>query len=99
MRKSKSQLKSIDKYVAEFSINVSDVPAELRLIIGVSTHEAEETTNYVMPTFKLKRKSVYSAANSANEVFYQELFPFEQAKGPSNFTVTSRFRLIFGGEN
>jgi uncharacterized protein YdhG (YjbR/CyaY superfamily) len=82
MPTSKSPLKSMDKYVAEFPINVRDVQAKLRRIIGVSTHEAEETTNYVMPTFKLKRNLGYFAANSANEVFFQELFPFEQVKGP-----------------
>ena len=99
MATSKSQLKTIDEYIANFPKNVRDVLEELRLVIRESAPSAEETISYAMPAFKLNGKSLvffaawknhigfYPAGPSAIKAFKKELSPYKQAKGTIQFPL------------
>jgi uncharacterized protein YdhG (YjbR/CyaY superfamily) len=91
----KTQLKTIDEYIASFPKNVQDILEKLRRIIKESAPMAEETINYRMPTFKLNGNLVHFAAFKNHIGFYptpsgiiafkKELSPYKQAKGSVQF--------------
>jgi uncharacterized protein YdhG (YjbR/CyaY superfamily) len=99
MQGSKSQFKTVDEYIAQFTKDVRDVLEELRRVIRKTAPDAEEAISYGMPAFKLNGKSLvffaawknhvgfYPGGPSAIEAFKRELSPYKHAKGSIQFPL------------
>jgi uncharacterized protein YdhG (YjbR/CyaY superfamily) len=94
----RSQIKTIDEYIAKSPRDVRDILEQLRQVIRDSAPQSEEAISYGMPAFKLNSKTlVYFAAHknhigfyptsSPIEVFRQELTPYKHSKGAVQFPL------------
>lgn len=70
MRKSQSEPKDIDEYIAGFPEDVQEILAEIRTTIRKAAPDAEETIKYQMPTFTLHGNLVHFAAYKKHVGFY-----------------------------
>jgi uncharacterized protein YdhG (YjbR/CyaY superfamily) len=96
---SRSQLKTMDEYIAGFPKNVRDVLEELRRVIKESALGAEETMSYGVPTFDLDGRhlvhfgayknhvSFFPGGSSGIEAFKRELSSFKTSKGTVQFPL------------
>jgi uncharacterized protein YdhG (YjbR/CyaY superfamily) len=99
----KTQLKTMDNYIATFPKNVQEILEKLRRVIRESAPKAEETINYGIPTFKLNGNLVHFAAlknhigfyptPSAIIAFKKELSNYKQAKGSVQFPINKPLPL------
>ncbi len=97
MIKPRTQVKTVDEYIASFPKNVQDILEQLRCVIKESAPLAEETISYRMPAFKLNGNLVYFAAYKNHIGFYptpsgivafkKDLSPFKQARGSVQFPI------------
>ena len=94
---SKRKFKSIEEYIDTFPKNVRDILQKLRQTIKVAAPEAEETTSYQMPAFKLNGILMWFAAFknhigfypkvSAIEAFNEKLTKYKVSKGTIQFPL------------
>ena len=97
MSASKKQFHTIDEYIATFPENVQDILGKIRKVIREAAPEAEETSSYGMPTFKLNGNLVHFAAYenhigfyptpSGIETFKEELSAYKGGKGSVQFPI------------
>jgi uncharacterized protein YdhG (YjbR/CyaY superfamily) len=96
---SRSQLKTVDEYIAGFPKNVRGVLEELRRVIGEAAPKAEETISYGIPTFDLNGRhlvhfgayknhvSFFPGGSSGIEALKKELSSFKTSKGTVQFPL------------
>jgi uncharacterized protein YdhG (YjbR/CyaY superfamily) len=70
MRKSQSEPKNIDEYIAGFPEDVQEILEEIRTTIRNAAPNAAETIKYQMPTFTLHGNLVHFAAYKKHIGFY-----------------------------
>jgi uncharacterized protein YdhG (YjbR/CyaY superfamily) len=97
MRKSRSEPKDIDEYIAGFPMDVEEILEEIRTTIRKAAPDAEETIKYQMPTFTLNGNLVHFAAYKKHIGFYpaprgvekfkQALSAYEGAKSTVRFPL------------
>lgn len=91
-------MNEVDKYIAEFSVEVQDILQTVRAIILNTAPDALEKLAYGMPGYKLKGKPlVYFAGYAkhvglyatpvAHEAFADELKGYKQGKGSVQFPL------------
>jgi uncharacterized protein YdhG (YjbR/CyaY superfamily) len=96
MNPSKTPIKTIDEYVAQFPQDIQVILEELRNAIRESAPYAKETISYGIPTYKLNGNLVhfgafkahigfYPGGPSAVEAFKEELSDYKQGKGSVQF--------------
>ena len=88
--------KTLDEYIASFPEDIKDILGKIRETIRESAHEAEETINYGIPTFKLKGMNLIHFAAfkrhiglyptpSTIEALKKDLASYEISKGTIKF--------------
>ena len=97
MRKSRSEPKDVDEYIAGFPKDVQEILEEIRTTIRKAAPGAEETIKYQMPTFTLHGNLVHFAAYKKHIGFYpaprgvekfkQALSAYEGAKSTVRFPL------------
>ncbi len=97
MLKSKSQLITVDEYIAGFPQDVQEILNELRAVIKTAAPQAEEKISYQMPAYSLNGNLVYFAAYknhigfyptpSGIEHFKKELAGYQISKGTVRFPL------------
>lgn len=97
MENKKSEIVSIDEYIASFPAGIQRILKELRATIKAAAPDAEEKISYQMPTFFLKGNLVHFAAFKNHIGFYptpsgilafkDELSIYEGAKGSVQFPI------------
>lgn len=97
MMDSKSQVSTVDDYIAAFPPNVQKILQDIRATIKAAAPAAREKIAYDMPAFHLNRNLVFFAAYknhigfypSANalEVFGDDLAGFKSSKGAVQFPI------------
>ena len=97
MRKSRSEPKDIDEYIAGFPEDVQKILEKIRTTIRKAAPDAEETIKYQMPTFTLNGNLVHFAAYKKHIGFYpaprgvekfkQALSAYEGAKSTVRFPL------------
>ena len=70
MRKSQSEPKDIDGYIAGFPEDIQKILEKIRTTIRKAAPDAEETIKYQMPTFTLHGNLVHFAAYKKHIGFY-----------------------------
>ena len=91
-------MKEVDKYIAEFPVEVQEILQIVRKIIQETAPDADEKLAYGMPGYKLKGKPlVYFAGYAkhvglyatpvAHEAFSDELKGYKQGKGSVQFPL------------
>ena len=93
----KSEVKTIDEYIATFPEDLQKTLRQVRDTIRKAAPGAEETISYAIPTFKLNGNLVHFAAfknhigfypgPSGIEAFKKELSVYKGAKGSVKFPV------------
>ena len=94
----RSQVNSIDEYIAGFPPATANVLAEVRALIKSVAPDATETISYAMPTFDLNGRHLVHFAGyakhigfypipSALEAFEEELRPYKHGKGSAQFPL------------
>ena len=91
MEENKTTIKTIDEYIAQFSVEIQEMLTLFRKIIKESAPEAEEKISWQMPTFVLHGNLVHFAAHknhigfypgvSGIEAFKSELAAYKNSKG------------------
>jgi len=97
MRKSRSEPKDIDEYIAGFPEDVQKILEKIRTTIRKAAPDAEETIKYQMPTFTLNGNLVHFGAYKKHIGFYpaprgvekfkQALSAYEGAKSTVRFPL------------
>ena len=107
MSENKSNILTIDAYIAGFPEPVQAVLQKLRQVIKEAAPEAGETIKYRMPTFTFHGNLVHFAAYEHQIGFYPdpegiqkfatELTPYPQSKGAIRFPIDKPlpFDLIY----
>ena len=80
MRKSRSEPKDIDEYIAGFPDDVQEILEKVRITIRKAAPGAEETIKYQMPTFTLNGNLVHFGAYKKHIGFYPVPRGVEQFK-------------------
>ena len=80
MRKSRSEPKDIDEYIAGFPDDVQEILEKVRITIRKAAPGAEETIKYQMPTFTLNGNLVHFGAYKEHIGFYPVPRGVEQFK-------------------
>lgn len=93
----KSEVKTIDEYIATFPEDLQKTLRQVRDTIRKAAPGAEETISYAIPTFKLNGNLVHFAAfknhigfypaPSGIEAFKKELSVYKGAKGSVQFPL------------
>ncbi|GGG01705.1 hypothetical protein GCM10010912_53200 [Paenibacillus albidus] len=97
MDNNKTNVESIDEYIAAFSPEVQQILQEIRQGIRDSAPEAREKISYQMPTFEQHGNLVHFAAYSNHigfypapsgiEAFKEELAGYKSSKGAIQFPL------------
>ncbi len=91
-------MNEVDKYIAEFPVEVQEILQTVRKIIQETAPAAVEKLAYGMPGYKLKGKPLvyfagyvkhigFYATPVAHEVFAEELNGYKQGKGSVQFPL------------
>ena len=94
----RSQVTTIDEYIAEFPVETQKVLSEVRALIKATAPDATETISYAIPTFDLNGRHLVHFAGYARhigfypipsgmEAFKEELKPYKQGKGSVQFPL------------
>jgi uncharacterized protein YdhG (YjbR/CyaY superfamily) len=94
----RSQVNSIDEYIAGFPAETAKVLAELRALIKSTAPDATETISYAIPTFDLNGRHLVHFAGYARhvgfypiptgvEAFREQLKPYKQGRGSVQFPL------------
>ncbi len=93
----KSNLNTIDEYIAQFPEDIQTILKKIRMIIQNEAPDATEAISYQMPTFKLNGNLVHFAAYKNHIGFYpnpsgitpfnEELKNYKTSKGAIQFQL------------
>lgn len=98
MKSKRTNVASIDEYIAGFPDDVQNILQELRSTIKAAAPEAQEKISYGMPTFTMNGKyliyfagwknhiSIYPIP-SGDETFKQKISPYMAGKGTLKFPI------------
>jgi uncharacterized protein YdhG (YjbR/CyaY superfamily) len=100
----KTDIKTVDAYIATFPANVQLILSKIRAVIKKTAPKAIESISYGMPAFKTNGKPlVYFAAFKNHIGFYatptghskfkKELSPYKQGKGSVQFPINEPMPL------
>jgi uncharacterized protein YdhG (YjbR/CyaY superfamily) len=96
----KTDIKSVDEYIASQPDGAQSVLNRVRSTIRKAVPQAEETISYKMPTYRLhgerilffagwkRHYSLYPATKRIIATFKQELRPYEVSKGTIRFPLS-----------
>ena len=97
MKGDKPAYRTIDEYIATFSVETQKILQELRATIRLAAPGAVEKISYQMPAFFLKGNLVYFAAwkdhigfyptSSGTQAFQKELSEYQFSKGTLKFPI------------
>jgi uncharacterized protein YdhG (YjbR/CyaY superfamily) len=95
--KKKSEIETIDDYIALYPVDVQKILRQIRKVIKESAPEAEEAISYQIPTFKLNGNLAHFAAfsnhigffptSSGVDAFRKELSKYKLSTGTIRFPL------------
>ncbi|HEY3344892.1 MAG TPA: DUF1801 domain-containing protein [Anaerolineaceae bacterium] len=108
MADQKATSREVDEYIANFPADVQEKLRQVREAIRAAAPDAQETTSYAMPTFRLHGNLVHFAGHknhigfyptpSGIEQFKNELSAYAGAKGSVQFPLDQPIPLDLIGQ-